>query len=556
MKKELKKSTPEGINGARKALYQRLCSERYCYYNDMFLAFEGINYKTPEILGLNIGIPVGKLGITPEEAQGIETYVEDYFLRQIAPIIKRFEADDASRDSQKDYVQSKLSIQNYDNKIRKKSCVHYHEGYVVVKCTCKMPLNGLNVVAGKKALRLITELLKELDSWMNQLELESYYIGKKVYLNQRRVREILKEKKGICFIKNGSILPGKLDEDEQVKAVPFVAPKEFEERFYMDDGEELVGMMIKQGVTAITGGAYSGKSTLLEAIHSGIYDHVMGDGREYVITDMSAVMICAEDGRGVNNTDISPFFQEQINGCHLEKFSTEHASGSTSQAVNVIEAMYGESKVLLMDEDRSATNFMHRDIVMRDIIEKEPIIPLTDRIREISTNMNVSMVLVIGGTSEYFGYADFVLLMDEYRPQDITERVRKFRFVDTSKETLADWTFRRNLVTYVEEGAICQCECTKDRQVVTMNGSVADLTNVGHTYSLAQLNLMAKIIRLLLETEERSELKADIDGILGKISEKERTQKMGLGLSEGYYEEVRRMDVLLCLFRMRGIKFR
>ena len=120
-------------------------------------------------------------------------------------------------------------------------------------------------------------------------------------------------------------------------------------------------MLIKQGITAVTGGAYSGKTTLLEAIQSGIYNHISGDGREYVITDESAVKVCAEDGSPVNNLDISPFFQEEVSGCSLQKFSAQHTSGSTSQAVNIIEALYAESKVLLVDEDRSAANFMHRD---------------------------------------------------------------------------------------------------------------------------------------------------------------------------------------------------
>ena len=283
-------------------------------------------------------------------------------------------------------------------------------------------------------MRMITDLLKELDQWMENFNLTQYEEGRKVYVNQLKIRDILKEKKAVCFIQDGSILPrdseGKIEEN----ATPFYAPEEMREVLKLSEDETAAGMLIKQGITAVTGGAYSGKTTLLEAIQSGIYNHVSGDGREYVITDESAVKVCAEDGRPVNNLDISPFFQEEVNGCSLQKFSAQHTSGSTSQAVNIIEGLYAESKVLLVDEDRSAANFMHRDEVMRDIIEREPIIPFTDRIKEISTQMGVSLILVIGGTSQYFGYADQVILMDHFKAADITEKVKKFEFVDTRKK--------------------------------------------------------------------------------------------------------------------------
>ena len=548
LKKVLKKSTQEGINGARKSLYQRLCGDKYCYYNDIVLFFDFVNYKTPELLTMNIGIPIDKLGIESRDLGGVETYVEDYFFREIAAVFKLFERDNVIEDSQKEYVQAKLYIQDCDSRIVKRTCSYLQDDYVYVKCHCKMPLNGLNAVAGKKALRMITDLLKELDQWMENFNLNPYEEGRKVYVNQLKIRDILKEKKAVCFIQDGSILPrdseGKIEEN----ATPFYSPEEMREVLKLSEKETVTGMLINRGITAVTGGAYSGKTTLLEAIQSGIYNHVSGDGREYVITDESAVKVCAEDGRPVNNLDISPFFQEEVNGSSLQKFSAQHTSGSTSQAVNIIEALYAESKVLLVDEDRSAANFMHRDEVMRDIIEREPIIPFTDRIKEISNQMGVSLVLVIGGTSQYFGYADQVILMDHFKASDITEKVKKFEFADTSKQTLADWTYFRKIVTKFDKEILFQGVCTKDRSAVFFDDYVSELTNTGNPFSQAQLNLLAKVAGKVLEIEDRGDLKQDVDNILSQVAH-------GESFRQGDFEQIRRVDVLMCLFRMSGLEF-
>lgn len=146
---------------------------------------------------------------------------------------------------------------------------------------------------------------------MENFNLTQYEEGRKVYVNQLKIRDILKEKKAVCFIQDGSILPRDSEDKIEENATPFYAPEEMREVLKLSEDETAAGMLIKQGITAVTGGAYLGKTTLLEAIQSGIYNHISGDGREYVITDESAVKVCAEDGRPVNNLDISPFFKKK-----------------------------------------------------------------------------------------------------------------------------------------------------------------------------------------------------------------------------------------------------
>jgi predicted ABC-class ATPase len=211
------------------------------------------------------------------------------------------------------------------------------------------------------------------------------------------------------------------------KTVPFKSPQDLEITIKMVNSGIISGMAISKGVTIIVGGGYHGKSTLLEAIEKGVYNHIPGDGREFVITDPSAFKIRAEDGRAINNVNISPFINNLPHKQNTERFSTENASGSTSQATNIIEAIELGSRVLLLDEDTSATNFMIRDERMQKLVskEKEPITPFIDQVRNLFENKDVSSILVVGGTGDYFEAADRVIMMDEYIPKNLTKEAKK-----------------------------------------------------------------------------------------------------------------------------------
>ena len=183
-------------------------------------------------------------------------------------------------------------------------------------------------------------------------------------------------------------------------------------------------MGVPEGITLIVGGGYHGKSTLLSALQAGVYDHIPGDGREYVITDASGVKIRSEDGRFVKDVDISMFFSNLPNGKDTRRFSTEDASGSTSQAAAIVESMEAGSRLILLDEDTSATNFMVRDTFMQEVIarDKEPITPFLERARDLYAKAGISTILVAGSSGAFFHIADTVIQMDNYVPVDIKEK--------------------------------------------------------------------------------------------------------------------------------------
>jgi predicted ABC-class ATPase len=231
----------------------------------------------------------------------------------------------------------------------------------------------------------------------------------------------------VAFVADGSILPresGASDRPLREGAVPFESPEELRVSVELPNRGEIVGMGIPGGVTLVAGGGFHGKSTLLSALSWGVYDHVAGDGREYVVARPDAVKVRAEDGRSVAGVDISAMIGELPGGRSTQNFSTPNASGSTSQAANIAEALEVRTSLFLVDEDTSATNFMIRDERMRELVRKEPISPFIDLVRPLHRTLGVSTVVVVGGVGDYLDVADRVILMEDYEPSDATPQAR------------------------------------------------------------------------------------------------------------------------------------
>lgn len=245
------------------------------------------------------------------------------------------------------------------------------------------------------------------------------------------LRQQLAEKQLVAFVADGSILPRRSGVDNRPllnDAVAFVSPPSLKVEFNCPNRGEISGMGIPAGITLIVGGGYHGKSTLLRAIELGVYNQIPGDGREFVVANSAAVKIRAEDGRSVAGVDISPFIAGLPQGRDTAQFYTENASGSTSQAANIIEALeVGRMPVLLVDEDRAATNFMIRDRRMQELVakDKEPITPFIDKVKQLYTDCGVSTILVMGGSGDYFDVADTVISMDNFQAYNVTEKAKE-----------------------------------------------------------------------------------------------------------------------------------
>lgn len=246
--------------------------------------------------------------------------------------------------------------------------------------------------------------------------------------DQEFLRAQLAPRKLVAFVGNGAILPRAAGDSDRPlatnQATTFESPESLSQTFELPSGRTVTGMGIPEGLTVIVGGGYHGKSTLLRALERGIYPHVAGDGREWVISRADVASVRAEDGRPITGDDISPFITNLPTGTDTSHFSTTNASGSTSQAANVVEAHAAGTTALLIDEDTSATNFMIRDHLMQRLVpnNKEPITPFVQRVRSLYDATSVSTVLIAGGSGAYLRLADTVIAMDAYRPSEVTAR--------------------------------------------------------------------------------------------------------------------------------------
>lgn len=233
----------------------------------------------------------------------------------------------------------------------------------------------------------------------------------------------------VAFVADGSVLPRESGVSARPMrgALPFASPESLRVTLDLPHRGPTPGMGVRRGITLVVGGGYHGKSTLLQALQAGVYDHVAGDGRELAITEGTACKLRAEDGRAVHGVDVSAFIGDLPNGLDTHRFSTDDASGSTSQAANLVEDLEAGCRTLLVDEDTSATNFMVRDALMEQVVSRdhEPITPFVERARDLWERMGISSVIVAGSSGAYFYVADAVVQMDSYRAVDVTGRVRE-----------------------------------------------------------------------------------------------------------------------------------
>lgn len=323
-----------------------------------------------------------------------------------------------------------LSVTRCGQEILERSACEITPKGVTVRFHVGFPAFGRTINAGELEKILFEFLPRCVENSLFYKNLDSGKVKEAVFMaeDQEELRKLLQTEKLAAFVADGSILPRKSGVcDAPMKGgVPFRSPESMARTFLLPHRGAVRGMAIPKGITLIVGGGYHGKSTLLEALQMGVYDHIAGDGREFVITDETAVKLRAEDGRSIKNVDISLFIKDLPNQKDTSCFSTQDASGSTSQAAGIIEGIEAGSRLFLIDEDTSATNFMLRDDFMQQVIsrEKEPITPFLERARDLYRQADVSTILVAGSSGAFFHIADHIIQMDCYRPLDITDQVR------------------------------------------------------------------------------------------------------------------------------------
>lgn len=325
--------------------------------------------------------------------------------------------------------------------LARSSCEVGEDGSVVFRLGAQLPGHGRRI-AGREAARLLCGLLP--DAADDALAVGEEEAGRWVRHadDVAALREQVAARGLVAFVADGSMLARRSGVDDRPleAGVPFASPGSMAVEFTLPHAGTVRGMGIGPGVTLVVGGGFHGKSTLLRALEAGVWDHVPGDGRDFVVADRGAVKVRAEDGRAVTGVDVHAFVDRLPSGDDTRRFTTENASGSTSQAASVVEALEAGSRVLLIDEDTAATNLMIRDARMQELVAKdrEPLTPLVDLVRSMADDHGVAVILVMGGSGDYMDVADRVVLMDAYRPEDVTERARALAARPTGRRVEAE----------------------------------------------------------------------------------------------------------------------
>jgi predicted ABC-class ATPase len=350
--------------------------------------------------------------------------------------------------------------------------------------------------------------------------------------------------------------------------VLFETPESLRVKVELPHAGKVTGMGIPKGVTLIVGGGYHGKSTLLQALERGVYDHVPDDGRERVATDPTAVKIRAEDGRRIEGVDIRPFIGELPDGSDVRRFCTDNASGSTSQAANIIEALQTGSRLLLLDEDTCATNLLIRDARMQQLVEKdgEPITPFVDRVRQLSEAQGVNSILVLGGSGDYFEVADTVIRMDAYRARDVTaeaKRIAEEKPTGRLNEHVADWpedmTERIPLAQSMNprKGRRDVSIRARGLRAVLFGTEEIDLSLVAQLVDEGQVRAMGQalyLIRTKLTREQDLSVPAVIDAVMTDI--RDRGLDALNDRPNGDYVAFRPYELAAALNRLRTLRVR
>lgn len=318
-----------------------------------------------------------------------------------------------------------ISIGALGQEVLRRTNVEVFDDRIEFRLLVSLPARGRRIL-GRRAAELLTE--DALAAARHALDAPVGEVREAVELlrDQEALRAELPARGLVAFVGDGANLPRRSgDSDQPLRGgVPFTSPEPLRAAFDLPSGRRVTGMGVPEGVSVIVGGGYHGKSTLLRAIERGVYPHIAGDGREWVVSRADAVSVRAEDGRPVTAQDISAFITNLPTGADTSAFTTTNASGSTSQAANVVEAIQAGASTLLIDEDTCATNFIIRDELMGQLIDasREPITPFTARVRSLYEDLGVSTVMVAGGSGAFLGLADTVIAMDAYAPADVTAR--------------------------------------------------------------------------------------------------------------------------------------
>lgn len=564
----------------------------YGYYSR-----DGIGYNITNIYGgqtkyCSVELVIPAVRLFGDYKVGRQDYIaaSAHILREFA--VCTHLANDAMAQSEAKVEKGMFLVYRYGQRVLENSVVRLDEENVTISLNVRLPLNkptymgpkdpatqfktsasaGLfsmkpeepnspkskNIISARAVRLLLVKNLPTLaETFIGQFDMDAFLTAVLLYRDQNAIRAYLAKNGYVSFIGNGSILPrrGKTDFKEAKNAVPFASPPSMEIGIDLPSGDTVYGMGIPRGITIVTGDAYHGKSTLLDAIQNGIYNHIPGDGREYVITDDTAMSVHAEDGRSVKSTDISFFLTKLPVSIDPKAFTTDNASGSTSQAAAVAEAVEAGCRLMLFDEDRSANNFMYKDEKMRTVIPNATTRPYVDNARMLYRTFGISSVIVVGASGDAFRIADRVVLVDQFMASEYTDFVR----ADADDGFVYRPKVRRYYADRLRDVCMARNLSVQDNSTVKVGTEVLNVPEIIPHVTRGQLDFIVSFLYYftVLEQSGTHVLRDAVAGLYRKIARDGMNVIRQNGLRGGTeLEFVRMQDMSALLYRMRSVSFK
>ena len=560
------RSTLLNLDGAGYKSYKNI---RGSYqFSDFILIIDyvqGDPFAAPSKFRVKIPQSVAKFPQKLYQSSSRKIALRDYLARQFQKVSRRISSHRGTGKS------GLIEIATTGQEILERTSILIDERYVEARFSVGLPARGRRVLGRQAAAMLCEDIPDIVDSALFYHSLDAQEILQQVKTAEDAdyIREQLSTRNLVAFVTNNAVLPRRSGIDFRPledNPVPFASPPELEVEFNCPNCGIVKGMGIKEGVTLIVGGGYHGKSTLLQSLELGVYNHLPGDGREFVITKPNAVKIRAEDGRSVVGVDISPFINHLPQGRSTSHFSTTNASGSTSQAANIIEALEAGAELLLVDEDTSATNFTIRDRRMQALIakEKEPITPFIDKVRQLYDDYHVSTILVMGGSGDYFEVADTVIAMEDYQPYHVTEQAKAIALkypTDRKAEggnNFGNITPRIPLSQSIDSSTHNRDSKVKTRDInqITFGREDMDLTAVEQIVDRGQLIAIASA--MVYGKDNYIDSKTDLPTVLGLIMEQIATKGLDsiVDFPQGDLVLFRPFELAAAINRLRSLEIK
>jgi predicted ABC-class ATPase len=454
---------------------------------------------------------------------------EDFLTRSIERAIRR-----VVRGNRGSGGSGRVEIQRCSQIVLPRTSMVVAPDHVEARMAVGLPARGRSVDARAAKSVLLEELPEVVRRGLvpapqGGVDREKARLHVEVVEDAGQLRGLLPELGLVTFVADGAVLPresGASDRPLADGVVPFESPQEYRVEVDLPNGGTISGMGVPGGVTLVAGGGFHGKSTLLSALSWGVYDHVPGDGRELVVAREDAVKIRAEDGRSVSGVDISAMIGDLPGGHSTEDFSTPNASGSTSQAANIAEAIEAGTSLLLVDEDTSATNFMIRDERMRELVRSEPISPFIDLVQPLHRSLGISTIVVVGGVGDYLDVADRVILLEDYRPSDATPRAREITQQFPPRAPLARREVRSPRKRAIDPSSISlqrgkrRAARGRGLQAIELGRERVDLSYLEQLAEAGQTEAVARIIGEWVGDDEVRGMRDLLEEGLSSVSEK------------------------------------